>query len=276
MFSKNSRIFKPIYWLREKIYYERKPLLVLNATFNKVPEKEALDLITIAFNNPHVISYQIRLLRKYLIDPYHYTVADNSNDKEKSEAIMSICKKENIQYIRLPKNPYSTSMSHGVAMNWVHKNYILKRGLMYFGFIDHDIFPTSKTSIIHFLKKQPVYGCHQERNGIWYLWAGFAFFKLGENYEPMNFKKGFINKTALDTGGMNWENVYSKIDMSGIRFAEHYYKTIRTTNKTAQSDQVEFIGGWLHLFNASNRMNVPEIEERNLILNEMLDNLITK
>ncbi len=268
-----KKLLKLIYSLKEKIYYTKRPSIILNT---KSCDLREIDIVTTAFNNPGVILYQIKLLRKYLIDSYCYTVADNSTNAKKSDAIMNICKKERVSYIRLPNNPYNNSVSHGVAMNWIYKNYIVKRKAKYFGFIDHDIFPTSKTSIVQFLKKQSIYGHYQERNGIWYLGAGFSFFRSNKNLKSMNFKKGAVNKIKLDTGGMNWKKLYSKINKDQIKFPSHYYKTIRNTDGKAQSDKIEFIGGWLHLFNASGWLSIPKQRERNLIIVKILENLINK
>jgi hypothetical protein len=259
--------------ISERLYYWKSARLERNTRAARLEDPEVLDVVTIAFNNPRMIDYQVRLLRKHLSDPHYHTIADNSSDRRSSEAIAQLCARDRTPYIRLPRNPFSGSMSHGAAMTWVYKNYVRKRGARYFGFLDHDIFPARPTSVLQHLGAQACYGHYQQRGRVWYLWGGFSFFDSSHVPQTMDFRSGVTNGEAVDTGGMNWGSLYSKIEKSGVRFPAHEYRSIRETDGSAQSDRIELIGDWLHVFNASGWMAVPDQEQRERMIESILANL---
>lgn len=242
-------------------------VLHINCDNKPLDDRYKLDLVTVAFNNDKVIAQQIRLLNKYLLDPYHYTIADNSPDPLKREKIMELCKESDVPYIQLPKNPFSSkdpSLSHGAALTWIFKNFIKSRRADFFGFIDHDIFPIQPTKIMDSLQESPVYGLIQERDEIWYLWAGFCFFQ----YDYIrNCKINFMPAIGYDTGGGNWESIYSKLDKGTVPDLKHVYGILRDGNDP-QSDWVEYIGDWLHTFNAS---NWKKVRDKDHLVDELLN-----
>lgn len=242
---------------------------VLHFKCNNKPlaDTNQLDLITFAFNNENVIAHQIRLLRKYILDPYQYTVVDNSPDLTKREKILRLCKNFDVAYISLPPNPYTgkyPSLSHGLALNWIYQHYISHRKAAYFGFIDHDIFPISPTKIMDFLQNNYVYGLLQEREKLWYLWAGFCFF----NYSYVADKKlDFMPYKGTDTGGANWRPIYRYLDKEKIPRLKHEYGRLRDGDDP-QSDWFEYIGDWLHTFNAS---NWKKVKDKNILVDRLLN-----
>lgn len=216
---------------------------------------EVLDLVTIGFNNSAVIETQIKLLKKNLKDNFSYTVADNSSNQTVRSEIEKICLKYNVGYISLPENKLSLpglgNLSHGSAMTWVYKNYISYRPARYFGYLDHDIFPIKKTSLLKDFKKSPVLGIRQPRETTWYLWAGFCFFdKKFIGKKELNFLSKKYGNERLDTGGANWGPIYSGINPDTLPVYKHHYLNL-TGGDIAQHDMVEYFGDWLHLFNAS-------------------------
>jgi hypothetical protein len=92
-----------------------------------------------------VIDYQVRLVRKNVLDAHRHLVADNSTDAAASRAIRQLCEQLGCDYLALPpNNPYrhaKSSHSHGVALNWLYRNYIVPRRPASFAFLDHDVFP---------------------------------------------------------------------------------------------------------------------------------------
>jgi hypothetical protein len=251
--------------------FQNTPLCNLRS-FNLIenPNKKAIDLVTIAFNNEEVIYHQHRLLKKYLIDSYCYTVIDNSIKPAKAKLIEDLCRVQKISYIKLPYNFSHGSDSHGFAINWAYANYVKKRNLDYFGFLDHDIYPIKSTSIIDKLTIQPFYGLKQERShSIWYLWAGFCFFN--QDYfkdKELDFSPCAIENVILDTGGSNYRKIYSNENAERFLFPEQCYKQLRKGNIT-QADMIEFIGDWVHSFNGSYWMDVPAKEnDLNNFLNQ--------
>ncbi|MEK7557924.1 MAG: hypothetical protein AAB530_01810 [Patescibacteria group bacterium] len=219
-----------------------------------------------------MIEYQIKIIKKNILDPYIYTVADNSSIPEKQVKILALCQAHGIAYIKLPYNHLRGSLSHGSSMNWVWKNYLKLRQPKYFGFIDHDIFPMCPLSIVSYLNKQNIYGRLQERNNKWYLWAGFCFFKF--NYTK-NKKINFLPKINMDTGGGNYKSIYRYIDKNNLFFPDEKLKKIRGGN-IHQSDYIEYIGNWIHTLNASNWMKIDNQNEKEKIIANILSNLIKK
>jgi hypothetical protein len=66
---------------------------------------DEIDLVSVAFNNEQVIDQQSRLLRKYLLDPFCYTVADNSSDPEKRRKVRE-------QYLQVKKTDFRPVFSY--------------------------------------------------------------------------------------------------------------------------------------------------------------------
>lgn len=216
-----------------------------------ISDLDVIDIVTVAFNNEQVVEEQIRLLNKYLRDNFHYTVADNSPDPDKRRKIKDICLKRGVSYFTLPPNPFTgnaSSHSHGLALNWVYHNYITRRKAVFFGFIDHDIFPVRPTQIAPFLEPSPVFGLIQSRKEMWYLWPGFCFFRRdfldGKNLD-------FLPGNGCDTGGGNWDSLYCLLDQHQVASLRHEYGNLRD-GSDPQADLYEIIGDWVHTFNASN------------------------
>jgi len=216
-------------------------------------EINAIDIVSIAFNNSKVIEQQIRLVRKNVLDRSVFAVADNSSDDASRNEIYELCKATQTPYIGIPDNPYrkrKCSDSHGAALNWVYKHYISKRNTAFFGFVDHDIFPIRPHRIIPNLIGNKVYGHLQTRGDKWYLWPGFCFF---ERSEALNKELDFRPENDLDTGARNWSIFYKNINPSELIIPRHSYGKLRDGD-CIQADGYELIGDWLHTFNASHWM----------------------
>jgi hypothetical protein len=91
--------------------------------------------------------------------------------------------------------------------------------------------------------------------------------------KKLDFRRGAADGESVDTGGMNWESLYSRLERKTMKFPCHEYRSIRNTNGSAQSDRVEFISDWLHIFNASGWMLIPDPEERERLINAMIKDL---
>ncbi|MDR7221244.1 hypothetical protein J2X13_001650 [Aminobacter aminovorans] len=203
-------------------------------------------IATVAFNRPDMIECQIHMVRQHLAERDGYIVFDNSSKPDRRAAIREICRKESVPYVSLPKNPFKNSMSHGMVLNWIVRNFIADRRPSLFGFIDHDIFPMLPLSIasrlagrtMYGLRRTDTYGPPDTAAGKWFLWAGYCF------YDAAAVPVGSLDFTPsarffLDTGGSNWPIIYSNAAPSSVRLAESTYQDF------------ELIDGWLHIGNAS-------------------------
>lgn len=261
--------------------YIRQPFKSLehyNCTDSAISDANVIDLVSVSFNNEFVIKAQIELLKKHLADPYYFTVVDNSSDAEKRGMIRTICQAEHVGYISLPANPFSGhfgNWSHGLALNWVFKNFIAPRGADNFGFLDHDLFPIKSTSLVEFLKRYRLGGVMHQNGKYWYLWPGCCFYRrevfMGKK---VNFSSRYVRDglkvAALDTGGGNWAGLYSLTDKSSCYTFTHQLAFLNEKNpdgplfehlgslkdvekrfdtgKLGTSPRlVEFFGDWLHI-----------------------------
>jgi hypothetical protein len=239
-----------------------------NCRNDPLDDHARLDLVTVAFNNEHVIAEQIRLLRKNLKDPFCYTVADNSADDRRGVAIERLCFEEGVPYLRLPRVRTfvpAPSLSHGRALNWLIRNYIGPRRARYFGLLDHDVFPMRPTTVIAKFSNAPAWGHLQRRDHRWYLWPGLCFFDASEiAIGELDFMPG----RGTDTGGRNYESLFSSLDEEALEPPSHTYGRLREGDGSPQSNLYEEIGDWLHTFNASQWM--PAVAGRERLVAELL------
>ncbi len=248
----------------------------LNFTISKQPRlvcaPETLLLITVAFNNLETIKIQYSLLRKYFSNPFCYLVVDNSSDKLISCQIRDYCKEQAIAYARPALRLYrSASKSHGSALNWAYHHLVKQTTCRYFGFLDHDIYPTKTTGILQFLSKQPIYGLLQERVEKWYLWPGFCFF---DRQFLVDIRLNFSPQEGLvDTGGMNYYNLYRHLDKTRLIFPNQDYRQI-ADSQIIQESSVELIGDWLHTFNASGWLKLGNASRRELAISKIITDLL--
>ncbi|MDE2018752.1 MAG: glycosyltransferase [Patescibacteria group bacterium] len=195
--------FKIFLWPPVNTKFIRTPALFESIT-SADPRK--LFVFVTAFNEPKLISLHWKIFERFSRDAHEYFVIDNSNRPDASENIRRFCLQNHINYVRLPENPgLDGSLSHGFALNWAYHNLILKYQPKIFGIVDSDLFPTKPFEIVPYLHKSTAWGIITERRPvaelkrrIWYLWAGFAFFRFEKfnNGEP-NFLPGW----GVDTGG---------------------------------------------------------------------------
>lgn len=254
------------------------PRRSLNVSLQRNEDKQQVDIVVIAFNNLELLEYQYKFIKKNLNDKYSYIIADNSTNKAAREQIEKFCYKNNISYFSMPFNFLNFiggSYSHAACINYVCHKILPKRQSKYYAFIDHDLFPIAKYSIIEHLKTQPVYGVLRDREVAWYIWAGMAFFSASE-FAPktMDFMPIKVNGVYLDTGGGNWkylknfnlsETCFPNVELIAIRDGDDYHL-----------DKVQYIDNscWLHTINGScwnhdaggDKMHIIEI-----LLNEYLN-----
>lgn len=183
------------------------------SNFNK---SSNIDLVTVSFNNPIIIEYQIKLFKKFLKGTFCHIICDNSNMEERAKQIKDVCVKHNITYIHCePKKiPHGYADSHGIALNWIYKEVIQKRKNN-FALLDHDMFPIKPLNIESYIEDAELAGRVDEISGIWYLWPGFSFFKYdllkNKKINFRRYRKWYLFKVPkVDTGSANWYPLYSK------------------------------------------------------------------
>jgi len=272
-FDRNTRIRRHLF-LFFLYYFQNKMLSVpfesclhFNCENNSLPtENDHLDIVTIAFNNPLALELQAKQLRKHFKGiSYSYYVADNSTDVIESKRIEQICKVQNIGYFKLPQNKKLVgSYSHGAALNWVYYRFLKPRKARYFGFLDHDIFPTKDLDFKEKIAFNHFYGrLRIDSPGFYYLWPGISFWEasLLENLN-VNFMPCMSNKTYLDTGGSLWHIFFEKIPREKIKMPLFFHIPLKEIGYD-DSNYVDFFDDcWFHAkYSARKECNTSSTEE---------------
>jgi hypothetical protein len=175
-------------------------------------------------------------------------VADNSREQPARDAVAAVCARHRTPYFPLP--PYRTrhaNRSHGMAMSWVFHHLVRNLRPSLFAFLDHDLIPIAPIDFVQRLGSQPVFGMPNEgRFGCWSLWAGYCLYRFDKVRElPLNFLYDFSR--GLDTGGRNWNPLYSRIDRDKLRFATRELPEVQPSPAEAPR-QVELVDGrWIHV-----------------------------
>lgn len=230
-----------------------------------------LELVAIAYNQPRLISEQIRLLRKHLRDRFRYTVVDASTDFGATARIEHLCGEAGVGYRGSP------SSEHVDALNFAWQEVLKPSGSRYLGTLDHDIFPTRPTRLVKQIRPG-FYGVGQRHpaTGHLYLWPGFCFFDrdwlAGRDPDFGGIRDGDPRNNG-DTGSGMWP-LFADQDWSNLCGADHGYRAIREPDAFGlQSWGVELISDWLHFTNGSGWMEVPNPAERERLLFEQLEEL---
>jgi hypothetical protein len=183
-------------------------------------------LVTIAFSDPALISWQARLIRHYVPDAHH-VVVDNSPADAVAAQIGRIAGAA--AYLRAPENPWSgdaASRSHGVALNWAWDNLIR---------------PGEPFSP---LATQDVYGIVRTAGPRRFLWAGFCMYRFAAvKNKRLDFGQDWF--VGLDTGGANWKALYSHIDMTALRQPHTTFFPFKPGIAVAEGP-LQWCGPWLH------------------------------
>jgi hypothetical protein len=201
-------------------------------------------LVTIAFSDPALISWQTRLVRHYVSHARH-VIVDNSPSDAVAEQI-----RRNVgasAYLRAPTNPWSgnaPSRSHGLALNWTWDNLIRPGEPEAFGFLDHDIFPMAADDPFAPLAGQDVFGVVRTVPPRWFLWAGFCMFRFAAlKHKLLDFGQNWF--IGLDTGGGNWRPLYSGIDRTKLHEAPTRFFPFKPDIAVAEGP-LQRCGIWLH------------------------------
>lgn len=227
--------------------------------------KPELDIVSIAYNKPHLIAKQAELVRKRILDAHRFIVVDNSSFPEAAKQIKDACGREKAIYVRSPANFGGCgSANHGSCLNWAWANVVIPSSSQYFGFLDHDMFPIRKTTLVDKIKKGGgMYGAVHPAGSVWYFWPGFCFYDKTvvdrlRGTQSLNFmpKNGLLD--GLDTGGCNWEPLYSKVKSSDGDWAAGGGSFVKLTDNAAiQLSSAVKMGDWLHMLNGSEWMPDP-------------------
>ena len=230
-----------------------------------------LDLFVVGFGRPDLLREQKRLLDKYLEDDHELICVDNTPDPGVQQRMVTTCINLGIQYHRAPARKHE----HNEALNYAASRVTHGE---YFGFIDHDVFPREKCTLIDKIQDAGFFGVGQRHSptGRLYLWPGFCFFSktwLGERLLNFDGIRDLDPRNNGDCGSMNWP-LFVGEDWGKLFPLEHGYRNIRPPDDYGlQSFGYEIIGPFIHLTNASHWMDVPNYHERDALLLDLVSQL---
>lgn len=234
--------------------------------------KARLELAVIAHNQPRAVAEQIRLLRKHLTDPFNYTIVDSSTKETAAVELERLARDAGVGYRR------SIAHDHDVSLNFAWADVLEPSRSRFLGTLDHDIYPQRKTAIVKLIREAGFYGVGQRHapTDRQYLWPGFCF--LDRQWlagRPVDFS-GIRAETRADDGdtGSNLWPLFADVDWQQMHRPEHGYRPIRKPDELGlQSWGYEVIGDWVHLTNTSRWMAIPNPQEREELLFEMVAGL---
>ncbi|WP_245431082.1 hypothetical protein [Rhodoplanes roseus] len=244
--------------------YRRCPAVAgdLDAIMRQIAGRNVL--VTIAFADVNAARWQIALVRHYVPGVVH-VIVDNSPTPETASRVRHVAEAEGALYLQLPRNPWTgkaPSRSHGLALNWTWHNLIRPAAPTGFGFIDDDLFPTAGDDPFAPLATQDCYGQVRRIGSRWFLWAGFCMFRFDKVADlPLDFGQDWF--LGLDTGGGNWEPLYSGIDLATFREAETRFVPFRP-DLAIEDGPLQWVGTWLHEVGLMGRPDLFE-EKRNTV-----------
>lgn len=203
--------------------------------------------LVVAFEQPWALNWLLQMASRNVSD-MAVLVFDNSRNDSKRIEIEQVCESNRAPYLALPPNPTRhANRSHGMAMSWIYHNVVRAINPRIFGFLDHDLIPVRKVSIVDKLMDQPVYGLlNQGKFGFWSLWAGYCFFDYaGTKGKSINFLYDFSRD--LDTGGRNWNSLYRDLDPRKLCLATSARVSVKVPS-IENPRMVQFIDeNWLHI-----------------------------
>jgi hypothetical protein len=209
--------------------------------------------VTIAFNEPEMVDWQIRLVRRFLPDCVHL-VADNTGDAGQTEAIEAATHLHGTIYLRLAQLHWrglQVGRNHGLAMDWVWRHVLHPAAPEAFSFIGHDIYPIRPTDPFAPLANYPVAGRIKKRQPRWHLWAGFCFFRF-DAVRDVGLDFSLDWPAGLDTGGGNWWRLYRRLDPDRIVEPAYQLDAI-IPGVPAEDAGIERLCDWLHETHFRNR-----------------------
>jgi hypothetical protein len=200
-------------------------------------------LITVAFEDPQAIEWQIRLVRRYIRCDLHL-IADNTPDDGVAAAVQQAAEAAGAPYLRLPASRARSSRSHGLALNWLWHNVVRPGAPEAFGFLDGDLFPTVADDPFAQLATQDFYGVVRPAGERWFLWSGYCLFRFAAvKDQPLDFRQDWF--LGLDTGGGNWEVLYRHVDRARMQQAPLRDAPYRNDVPRSES-YFQWSKGWLH------------------------------
>lgn len=236
-----------------------------------------LALYVVGFGRPDLLREQHRLLGKFLTDPFTLTVVDNTPERQDAARMELTCENLGVEYVKV----VSLKHEHHEALNVAYDHAHIE-GDDFFGMLDHDVMPYRETSLIDKISYAGFFGLGQTytpRFGLprRYLWPGWCFFSRSWlNGRVPNFE-GIRGEYKWDDGdtGSQMHTLFSDDDWRMMAPLTHGYGTLRPDDGHGlQSFGFERLDdAWIHFSNASRWKEIPNPNERDMLIRDMLETM---
>ena len=156
-----------------------------------------------AYNKPEYLTPQVKCLRKFIKEPFEFVCIDNSKEDRFTSQFITLCRDNNITYIRNQKPDHSLEgTSHYASLQWTWNTQIQHTNEIAV-IIDHDNFPINPVSIEQILGDAQIAGVSQSRGHIEYFSPALLFFNTATmpNKQTLSFKGSLIEGQSADIGG---------------------------------------------------------------------------
>lgn len=250
--QRHSFLYKLGLFIRQHVVYR----LVLAQKSRAGRVRNSLDgqgvlFVTVAFNEPRLITLQLEALHKFVEDPFQVLIIDNSLDRGAAEEIQKLCDASGVVYLRGPWNLFSLfqgSLSHSSTLDWAWRGLLKKLPATTLVLLDHDIFPVASLRAEDFLRGAIAAGREEKRAGMWYLWPGLLALSL-KDFSTEKFT--FMPYRELDSGGSLWLRFYRKKPREAFTVYSREVVEIMPGTR-AEDSAVEVIDDrWVHLIDGS-------------------------
>jgi len=241
-----------------------------------------IKIYSIHYIKPEFVELQYHQFKKNCNDEYELIIVNNAFDDNTKNSIIDICKKFNINSIKITDNNSEkfTSQSHFFALEYILQNYIKIDDTNNISVIlDCDVFPFKKFSFIDILNGKKICGLYQQRNinntSYEYLSAIFTIFH--NDIDLSNFTFNGIADTGSGTNIlMKKYSTELVIHTAAIDIESDY---IFTNNKLEypykQEYRCQFISNeFIHYYRGSNWSESDENyhNKKNLFLLNFINN----
>lgn len=165
-------------------------------------------IFTYSYNRPDFIEIQYKTFKKFLRDEYEFIVFNDAIDPKAHMEIKQMCQNYDITCIAIPQEIHTGAYNPSVRNCDVVQYSLNTLGFEHDDIIalfDSDLFLIKEFSIRDYLKGYDLFGVHQKRDHIDYLWIGLVFLNMGTmpQKNTINFGCGAIGNTVVDAGGFS-------------------------------------------------------------------------
>lgn len=218
-----------------------------------------IEIFIFTFNRPDLLEFQVRCLKKFLLNDFIINVIHDTRNNEHVADFMNVCQiiretiHESILYHQhTSPEGLSSSEYHCRSLQWTQDHLVefVKPSICLF--LDHDMFLIDDLDLVKEMKSVDIMGLKQTREHVNYIWPGLVAFK-SEVFKTIDWSCRHVEGQQLDTGGgtytllrdesikykdtgVVYPDTYKNIDLKnpevnlGFNFEVHFDKFLHSRN----------------------------------------------